>query len=62
MNDSEMVELEAERQVRRNGREALTQIYRAAETATLNGDRLSAQAWFDIGDAAERLLESNQRL
>ena len=55
-DDAALVELVASKLVRLRGDDALLHVYQEAEHSIARGDRLSAEAWFDIADAVERLL------
>jgi len=60
MDDASEVERVAAEYVARHGLRALTDLQERAEMAAETGDRLSADAWTDIAEAAARLLKRNR--
>jgi hypothetical protein len=54
----EAVERVARQFIDRNGADALQMLRELAETAEDMHDDISAKAWRDIADAAERILQS----
>jgi len=56
MDDAEEVDRVAAKFLERHGPSVIPDLRERAEIATANGDQLSAEAWTDIADAAERLL------
>ena len=56
MDDTDEVERVAEEFLKRRGPTVIPNLRERAEIAAANGDQLSAEAWTDIADAAERLL------
>lgn len=60
VNEAEVVERVAREFVARDRHEALDVLGERAKAADLSGDELSARAWWDIADAAERILRSDE--
>jgi hypothetical protein len=55
-DDDDLVEQVAREYVQRHGRDSLAILRERAELADEMGDVVSAEAWRDIADAAERML------
>ena len=62
MNDGDDVEQVAHEYVQRHGLDSPSVLRDCAEMADAIGDILSAEAWRDIADAAERILQSGTDL
>jgi hypothetical protein len=58
MSDDDDVEQVAHEYVQRHGLDSSSILRDYAEVADTIGDILSAEAWRDIADAAERILQS----
>ena len=58
MSDDDDVEQVAREYLQRHGLESPSVLRDRAEVADAIGDILSAEAWRDIADAAERILQS----
>ena len=58
MSDDDNVEQVAHEYVQRHGVDSPSILRDYAEVADSIGDRLSAETWRDIADAAERILRS----
>jgi hypothetical protein len=56
MDDPDEVDGVAAEFLKRHGPSAIPDLRERAEISATNGDQLSAEAWTDIADAAERLL------
>jgi hypothetical protein len=56
-DDDDLVEQVAREYVERHGRDSLPILRERAEIADEFGDVVSAEAWRDIADAAERMLQ-----
>jgi hypothetical protein len=56
MDDADDVERIAGEFLKRHGPSVIPDLRECAEISATNGDQLSAEAWTDIADAAERLL------
>ena len=56
MDDADEVERVAGKFLASHGPSVILDLRERAEIAAANGDQLSAEAWTDIADAAERLL------
>ena len=56
MEDADEVERIAGEFLASHGPRVIPDLRERAEIAAANGDQLSAEAWTDIADAAERLL------
>ena len=56
MDDADEIERVAEEFLNRHGPSVILDLRERAEIAAANEDQLSAEAWMDIADAAERLL------
>jgi hypothetical protein len=56
MDDADEVDRVAEEFLKRRGPSVILDLRERAEIAAANEDQLSAEAWTDIADAAERLL------
>jgi hypothetical protein len=59
MSDDDDVEQVAHEYVQRHGLDSLSILRDYAEVADSIGDILSAEAWRDIADTAERILQSD---
>jgi len=57
MENGEAVDQAAREAVDQHGTDAVSVLRERAEVADQLGDELSAKAWRDIADAAERLLQ-----
>jgi len=58
MENGEAVDQAAREAIDRHGDDAVSILRERAEVADQLGDELSAKAWRDIADAAERMLQS----
>lgn len=56
MDDADLVEITAQQWVEKLGRDAPTHLKQRAECSAREGDELSAEAWRDIAEAAERMI------
>lgn len=56
MDDADEVDRVAADFLKRHGPSVVPDLRERAEISAANGDQLSADAWMDIADAAERLL------
>jgi len=58
MENGEAVDQAAREAIDRHGDDAVSILRERAEVSDQLGDELSAKAWRDIADAAERMLQS----
>src|SRR4051794_21585915 len=58
LSDDALVWQVAQEYVARRGAECITSLMESAEIAEAIGDELSARAWRDIAEAAERLIDA----
>jgi len=58
MENGKAVDQAAREAIDRHGDDAVSILRERAEVADQLGDKLSAEAWRDIADAAERMLQS----
>ena len=61
MENGELVEHAAREAIRQHGHNAVAVLLDRADTADEQGDRLSAEAWRDIADEAERILRETDQ-
>ena len=57
MENGEAVDQAAREAIDQHGNDAVSILRERAEVADQLGDKLSAEAWHDIADAAERMLK-----